>query len=754
MSKFNKLCPGCFTANESDGACPSCGYDMGAYRSPLALHDHAFLNDQYLVGRVLGKPGGFGITYFGWDTRLETAIAIKEYLPREFVGRGKDGTTVTPHSEEDSKTFEQGLQEFLQEARTLARFDHSNLVRVRNFFEQNDTAYLVMDYLEGCNLEEHRKKADGKLPEKEAIGIMIQVLDGLTHVHVDNLLHRDIKPQNIYLTKDGRAILLDFGAARVAMSGFTRSMSVILTPGFAPYEQYSRRGLQGPWTDVYACAATLYYIITGKVLPDSADEANDAAFSALDSDGKDLSLSLHQALRPALAVLPENRTQTASDFKTALERARNLVASDDIKTVVMHTPQPAAATAPPARKKAPVTRYAVLLLIIIAAATYFFVPRSAQPPQSATTIPKEEGGQQLATKEAASAGAVLDQPGQPKKGQTGEADEADMFANHLSEGDRLFAAKSFAYAKNEYVKALALNPEDDHAKDRLQKCDDEIESARTLAKREAAYAKYRKQADGFFKKGNLAKAKTGYANALKSKPGDIFAARRLQQCDEMVFIKGSAFLMGTRESKDEPVHMVILGSFLMDKHEVTVKQYSEFLKAKKYDVPPEWQKQLTRPNHPVAYVSWDDANAYAKWADKRLPTEAEWEYAARGGLENKRYPWGDEPPESRPEQARRFGAENQKSLRQVNLYSANGFGLFDMADNAWEWCSDWFQFDYYKNSPDRNPRGPKTGSRRVVRGIIASSGFAAYNFKCSTRFAQEPNQKKRFIGFRCARDLP
>ncbi len=750
MSKLDQLCPGCFTEKEAGGVCPSCGYDSDGYRSPLALQDHAFLNDQYLVGRVLGKPGGFGITYFGWDARLETSIAIKEYLPREFVGRGKDGTTVTPHSEEDSKTFEQGLQEFLQEARTLARFDHSNLVRVRNFFEQNDTAYLVMDYLEGCNLEEHRKQAGGKLSEEEAVSIMIQVLDGLTHVHANNLLHRDIKPQNIYLTKDGRAILLDFGAARVAMSGFTRSMSVILTPGFAPYEQYSRRGLQGPWTDVYACAATLYYIITGKVLPDSADEANDAAFSALDSNGKALSLSLHEVLRPALAVLPENRTQTAADFKTALEHARNLVVSDDIKTVRVTTPQSATIAEAAPKKKKPVALFAALLVVVVAAAAYLFVPRSGQPPQSAATTQQEEGEQQLVTKDAANVGAVLVQP---EKRQTEEAGEANLFAAYVSEGDRLFAAKSFAEAKIEYEKALALNPEDSHAGDRLQKCNDEIEAASGLAKREASYSKSRKQADGLFKKGNLAKAKTGYADALKSKPGDAFSTRRLKQCDEMVFIKGSAFLMGTRESKDEPLHMVILGSFLMDKHEVTVKQYGEFLKAKKRGAPSEWQKQLARPNHPVAFVSWDDATAYAKWAGKRLPSEAEWEYAARGGLENKTYPWGDEPPESRPEQAKRFGAENQKSLRQVGLYAANGFGLFDMADNAWEWCSDWFQFDYYKSSADRNPKGPQTGSRRVVRGIVASSGFAAYNFKCYTRFAQEPDQKKRFIGFRCAGDL-
>jgi len=159
--------------------------------------------NHYLIGRVLGRPGGFGITYLGWDIRLEGFFAIKEYLPRDLAGRDTDRATVMPHSREDKELFRYGLEQFLQEARTLKKIDHSNVVRVSNFFEENDTAYLVMDYYKGITLEEYRKQQGGKIAETLAINIMMPILDGLREVHERGFLHRDIKPQNIYLTKEG-----------------------------------------------------------------------------------------------------------------------------------------------------------------------------------------------------------------------------------------------------------------------------------------------------------------------------------------------------------------------------------------------------------------------------------------------------------------------------------------------------------------------------------------------------------------------
>jgi len=217
----------------------------------------------------------FGITYLGWDERLQTRVAIKEYLPRELAGRDADHRTVAAHSGEDADAFAFGLGKFLEEARTLAKLDHPNLVRVRDFFEENGTGYLVMDYYDGLTLAEYlARQPGGKIPEDQAIGILLPILDGLREVHAKGFLHRDIKPANIYLTAANRPILLDFGAARQAMGEHSRSLSVVLSEGYAPIEQYQRNGKQGPWTDVYGAAATLYTMVTGQVPPAATDRVS------------------------------------------------------------------------------------------------------------------------------------------------------------------------------------------------------------------------------------------------------------------------------------------------------------------------------------------------------------------------------------------------------------------------------------------------------------------------------------------------
>jgi serine/threonine protein kinase len=313
-------CPGCFAAKGEANPCPHCGYDEQAPRSPLLLPHRALLHGQYLVGRILGKPGGFGITYLGWDQNLATRVAIKEFLPRELAGRAGDRATVAAHSHEDGDLFQFGLEQFLREARTLAQLDHPNIVRVRQFFEANGTAYLVMDYYQGLSLAEYLDQRGGRLPEEPARQLIMPVLDGLRAVHAKGFLHRDLKPQNIYLAhlESGgvRPILLDFGAARHALSERSRSLTAIITPGYAPFEQYHGKGHQGPWTDIYSTAAVLYRMVTGETPPEATERRDHDSLRPAADFG--VSPTISSAIGEAMALIPEARPQTVASFQALL----------------------------------------------------------------------------------------------------------------------------------------------------------------------------------------------------------------------------------------------------------------------------------------------------------------------------------------------------------------------------------------------------------------------------------------------------
>lgn len=223
---------------------------------------------EYTIESVLGH-GGFGITYLARDTSLGAHVAIKEYLPQDVATRDtRTGAVVPRLSREAIRDYRWGLKSFLKEARALARFKHPNIVRVLRFLEANGTAYTVMEYEQGRTLAEHLKQSRQRLDEPALLRIVMPILNGLQAVHEARLLHLDIKPENIYLRRDGSPMLIDFGSARHAMSG-AQGGRTALTHGYAPVEQYPDKGTLGPWSDVYAVGATMYRCITGK-RPDSA----------------------------------------------------------------------------------------------------------------------------------------------------------------------------------------------------------------------------------------------------------------------------------------------------------------------------------------------------------------------------------------------------------------------------------------------------------------------------------------------------
>ena len=234
----------------------------------LALPQGTRIRD-FEFHRVLGH-GGFGITYLGWNLALDIPVAIKEYLPTDLATREPNGAVV-PQTSQSQSDFRWGLDRFLDEARILARFQHPHIVRIHQYFEAHRTAYIAMDYVEGETLSDLLKRK-GRMVEDEVKAVLYPLLNALEVVHRADFLHRDIKPGNIVLRdKDGSPVLLDFGAARQAVGAKSRSVTSIVTPGYAPIEQYSTKGKQGPWTDIYALGGVCYRALTGH-MPDDATE--------------------------------------------------------------------------------------------------------------------------------------------------------------------------------------------------------------------------------------------------------------------------------------------------------------------------------------------------------------------------------------------------------------------------------------------------------------------------------------------------
>lgn len=226
---------------------------------------------EYTIESVLGH-GGFSVTYLAHDNALGAHVAIKEYLPQEIAARDGRTAFVIPRASKDAiRNYHWGLKNFVKEARALARFKHPNIVRVLRFIEANGTAYTVMEYEQGQTLAQHLKEKGQRLDESSLLRIVMPILNGLHAVHAVGLLHLDIKPENIYLRRDGSPMLIDFGSTRHAMTENQPSGRVALTHGYAPVEQYPDKGKLGPWSDVYALGATMYRCATGKRPGDALD---------------------------------------------------------------------------------------------------------------------------------------------------------------------------------------------------------------------------------------------------------------------------------------------------------------------------------------------------------------------------------------------------------------------------------------------------------------------------------------------------
>lgn len=359
----------------ADVRCAACGRAAAEYKAAAhQLPPETVLEGRYLLGCVLGE-GGFGMTYIGRDMKLEMKVAVKEYFPAEYASRRADvSPEVSCPAGALAQSYAEGREKFLREARAMARVSgRPEIVGVRDCFEANNTAYIVMEYVDGVTLKALVERRGGRLPSGEALRLAEPLFRALDAMHAEGLIHRDVSPENIMIDGGGMARLLDFGCAREAAAG-SRTVTVSLKYGYAPIEQYQSKG-QGPWTDVYALAATLYFCVTGTPPPRAADRAVEDRLTPPRELGAQLTQKQERALLRALEVKPGRRFRSMMEFHAALYE---------------DAAAPPEKTAKPSRR-----RWLAPLAVVLAAAALALalVPRLAAkkaPAQSAVQVGEQE----------------------------------------------------------------------------------------------------------------------------------------------------------------------------------------------------------------------------------------------------------------------------------------------------------------------------------------------------------------------------
>lgn len=315
---------------EGQAKCPRCGYVRGTRpREIYHLYPEMELADRYIIGTVVGF-GGFGVLYRAWDRKLEHMVAIKEYYPAGMVTRIPGQKEVILYTGKKHDEYKNGLTRFLDEARNTARFSSNpNIVNVFDFFEENGTAYMVMEFLEGVSLKEYISRAGGRLPWQQAVEIGLRIIDALKDVHGAKILHRDLSPDNVFMCDDGKIKLLDFGAARFTGLDDEKTRTIVLKMGFAPPEQYRSKSQQGPYTDIYALGATLYRAITGQT-PDESVNRQDSINHNEGDTLKPMSQFvegipdyLDNAVLRAMALEPTLRFQNVQQMADALQNKKS-----------------------------------------------------------------------------------------------------------------------------------------------------------------------------------------------------------------------------------------------------------------------------------------------------------------------------------------------------------------------------------------------------------------------------------------------
>jgi formylglycine-generating enzyme required for sulfatase activity/serine/threonine protein kinase len=676
------------------------------------------LHNRYRVENMLAQ-GGFGILYRAWDIALDRPCVLKENLD----------------------ISSEAQRQFTREAKILANLSHSNLPRVTDFFSiSGQGQYLVMDLVEGEDLQEMLEKRGSPLSEDQALAWIGQVCDALSYLHSQNppIIHRDIKPANIRITTDtpaypsgripGQAVLVDFGIAKVFDPGLKTTIGArAVTPGYSPVEQYGK-GVTDARTDVYALGATLYTLLTGEEAPESVQRAVRDTMVPPQKLNPGLSQATAEIILRAVEVDPERRYQSMEEFKKALKFGPPARFGGRVSPVPAgRSPHsPSSSTAAPrlaaSRWFVAAGFLAVVLLLIVVLINGINVRGDMRSTQTAMAALSAIPSRAVAGAESPTRSLPIPTPTPPP--------EPTPIVYKVQTGDTCGnIAASFGVSIQSIITLNSLDAE----------C--LITDGQNLLVR--------------------VPPRPTPASPEATAPLEITIESRVSAVDgmEMVFVPRGAFLRGSTDedsqaaADEKPQRWIYLDDFWIDRTEITNGMYARCVQRGGCQAP---DKTISKTrlvyfgdsryaDYPVIYVSWEDARAYCRWAGRRLPTEAEWEKAARGA-DGRAYPWGNDRPN-----ASLVNYNNQiGDTVPVGSYAqgASPYGALDMAGNVAEWVADWYSQDYYAVAPADNPTGPSSGEYRVLRG---GSWFnLAHAVRGAFRLWNYPVVHFEGGGFRCA----
>ncbi|TFW28413.1 bifunctional serine/threonine-protein kinase/formylglycine-generating enzyme family protein [Duganella callida] len=655
---------------------------------PNALAAGTLLGE-FEITRVIGQ-GGFGIVYLARDHSLGRDVALKEYMPAAFAGRTGD-TQVTILSTHYEETFKVGLSSFVKEAQLLARFDHPSLVKVYRFWEANGTGYMVMPYYQAPTLKQMLKQGHAELSTEAWLKTFLgQILDALQVLHDKQCYHRDISPDNILMLGEEVPLLLDFGAARRVIGDVTQALTVILKPGYAPIEQYGEMGdhmSQGPWTDLYALASVIYFIIMGKV-PQAAMSrlAADNMPKLVDTAAGRYSPEFLAAIDAALSVRPEHRPQTAAAFRLLLQLEQTPTTQRHMPSTVVVEEDVPPVTAPATRQTA-TTGHKHSQPVSAPGTGKPETPNTFAP--AATGVPAAQAAGQkrkLPLIPIAAVAAVV-------------VTVAAVFA--LSGGQERKPA----------APAAAVTPVPAPAPAAV----DAPAAPPTCPLR---------RADGGSACPVMVPIPAG-SYRIGSQPGDRNAAPEEYG--------------GTPQA---------VAAFQLSAYEVTTGQWQMCVADGVCGAPPD---AVANADMPVTNVSWDAVQTYIAWLSSktgtkyRLPTEVEWEYAARAGA-GTLYPWGDRIGDKRAHCGQCGTLGDHPQAEPVGRFAAYG-GLYDMVGNVYEWVADcWLPSHEGANAAALSNA---TCQKKVQKGGAFDSMSA--DVRPVARTAGERDKGDPRVGFRLAR---